>query len=191
VFRTELIAETRRSFAKTRTLPKGASAGGVSGTLKCGRYEGLSYEGPASQTRGRAKSSSRNGRPRKAHRTRSWKPAAALTDWTPRAGTGYPRSLAQLDGRAGPARHGCPVGPRQRRARQCCRLRRPRCPRGRQNFRPTRAIKIYCGLSNHRATPESGGRDPPHCLGAVHSPLRAAQVVPDSDPLQPQRYEGM
>jgi hypothetical protein len=46
-------------------------------------------------------------------------------------------------------------------------------------------------LSNHRATPESGGRDPPHCLGAVHSPLRAAQVVPDSDPLQPQRYEGM
>ena len=53
-------SETRRSFAKTRTPPKGASAGGVSGTLRCGRYEGLSYEGSASQTRGRAKSSSRN-----------------------------------------------------------------------------------------------------------------------------------
>src|SRR5215467_10650968 len=61
----------------------------------------------------------------------------------------------------------------------------------REEFFEVPLIKIYCGLSNHRATPESGGRDPPHCLGAVHSPLRAAQVVPDSDPLQPQRYEGM
>ena len=34
--------------------------GGVSGTLRCGRFEGLSYEGSASQTRGRAKSSSWN-----------------------------------------------------------------------------------------------------------------------------------
>jgi hypothetical protein len=115
VFRTELIAETRRSFAKTRTPPKGAGAGGVSGTLRCGRYEELSYEGSASQTRGRGKSSSRNVRPRKAHRTRSWKPAAALTDWTPRAGAGCPRSLAYLprsaariaaDAVAGGARHG-------------------------------------------------------------------------------------
>jgi len=61
----------------------------------------------------------------------------------------------------------------------------------RPGFRPRRAIKIYCGLSNHRATPESGGRDPPHCLEAVHSPLRAAQVGSDSDALQPQRYEDM
>jgi hypothetical protein len=141
-------SETRRSFAKTRTPPKGASAGGVSGTLRCGRYEGLSYEGSASQTRGRAKSSSRNVRRGKHTGHTFLEASGALTDWTPRAGVGCPRSLAHLAARCWACRAVLDRASRK-------------APLGRRGLglgelTSSDVVSAWCGLSSTDQGPPSG-----------------------------------
>src|SRR5262249_18539958 len=76
---------------KTRTPPEGE--GGVSGTLMV-RAVGRA-RAPLPQTHMRAKSSSRNVRHGRPTRHTFLEASGALTDWTPRAGAGCPRSLAR------------------------------------------------------------------------------------------------